>query len=244
MPITFLRQARHKPTNLKRAALGIMWKEIDQFQHSCTDGRTEMVIRKGFFDPEQFEAVRSRLNPDLQSVVGFSYITGWRIPSLVLTLQWREVDFLSGQVRLDPGISKNRAGCVFPFTVELRRILEEQRRRTDDVQRRRGIVCPWVFHRNGKPIKYFRGSWKTACKNAGLPGRIPHDFRRSAVRNLVRAGVPERVAMQMTNHKTRSVFERYNFERYNIVSDGDLISAAERLNKFSNPGVMSANGRV
>ena len=79
-------------------------------------------------------------------------------------------------------------------------------------------------HRNGKPIKSFIKVWRAACLAAGQPGKIPHDFRRTAVRNLVRSGVPERVAMKLTGHKTRSVFERYN-----IVSDGDLADAARKL---------------
>ena len=63
---------------------------------------------------------------------------------------------------------------------------------------------------------------------AGCPGRIPHDFRRTAVRNLVRAGVPERVAMQLTGHKTRAIFERYN-----ITSPNDLREAAQRLDAYA-----------
>ena len=87
--------------------------------------------------------------------------------------------------------------------------------------------CPWVFHRNGQPIKYFRKAWRTACRKAGVPDRLFHDARRSAVRNLVRSGVPERVAMGITGHKTRDVFERYN-----IVSGGDLLDGAVKLDQY------------
>jgi integrase len=189
----------------------------------------EHNVRTGFFEREQFEAVRRHLPEYARSIVTFAYYTGWRIDSEVLPLQWRQLDFTAGTVRLDPGTTKNEEGRAFVFGLidELRQTLETLR---DDVARRRkerGQIVPWVFHRDGEHVKTFRRAWENACVAAGCPGRIPHDFRRTAVRNLVRAGVPERVAMTMTGHKTRSVFERYN-----IVSDADLRHAASQLATF------------
>lgn len=181
-------------------------------------------VRVGFFERDQFLSVLSRLPPAVRSAASFAYITGWRIDSEVLCLQWRQVDFAAGAVTLDPGTTKNREGRTFPMTRDLRQILEQQSAYTDEVQRRLGVICPQVFHREGRPIKTFRAAFRTACTAAGCPGRLLHDLRRTAVRNLVRAGIPERVAMQLTGHKTRSVFERYN-----IVSMGDLRDAAKRL---------------
>ena len=187
----------------------------------------ESNARSGFFEREQFDAVVNRLPAEVQPVIRFAYVTGWRIDSEVLPLEWRQVDFSAGEVRLDAGTTKNDEGRVFPFTAELRAVLEEQCTAADALARA-GVICPWVFHRDGKRIRRFEKVWKPACRAAGCPGRIPHDLRRTAVRNLVRAGVPERVAMQMTGHKTRSVFERYN-----IVSDGDLRAAARSIDAFT-----------
>jgi integrase len=72
-----------------------------------------------------------------------------------------------------------------------------------------GTICPYVFHRAGKQNKCFRGAWEAAREKAGHPGRLRHDFRRSAARNFVRSGTPDTVAMKITGHKTRSVFDRY-----------------------------------
>jgi integrase len=186
----------------------------------------ERNVRTGFFEREPFEAVRAYLPAPLQAVVSFAYLTGWRVHSEVLPLQWRQIDFVAGTVTLDVGTTKNDEGRVLFFTAELRSLLEAQRDHTEAIQRKLGRIIPDVFHRMGKPIRDFRGAWANACSAAGQPDRIPHDFRRSTVRNLVRTGITESVAMRMTGHKTRSVFERYN-----IVSEGDLRAAARRLDE-------------
>jgi integrase len=187
----------------------------------------ENNVRKGFFEADQFLAVVAQLPKPVQPVVKFAYITGWRIPSEVITLEWRQVNFDTGEIRLDAGTTKNGEGRVFPMTNSLRELLAEQKAEAD-LLKRAGTIVPYVFHRNGRMIRTIRWAWKEGCKRAGCPGRIPHDLRRTAVRNLVRAGIPERVAMTMTGHKTRSVFERYN-----IVSDGDLLEAARKLDQVS-----------
>ena len=180
--------------------------------------------RKGFFAADEFGRVCANLPEALRPLVTFAYRTGWRIPSEVPRLQWRHVDFAAGEIRLDADMTKTRTARTFPMTSELRALLEAQRDYTRAIERERSMVIALVFHRAGKPIRGFRRAWKTACKAAGCPGRLVHDLRRTAVRALVRAGVPERVAMDMAGHRTRSVFERYN-----IVSPGDLRDAGRRL---------------
>ncbi len=125
--------------------------------------------------------------------------------------------YLPHVVRLRPELSKNRDGRVLPLRSELLDVIQRagDRRRPD---------CPRVFHVDGQPIGDFPKPWKKARAASGLTGLIVHDLRRTAVRNMVRAGIPERVAMTMTGHKTRGVFERYN-----IVSESDLADAARKL---------------
>ena len=87
--------------------------------------------------------------------------------------------------------------------------------------------CSYVCHREGKPFKEIESAWVNACQQIGLKGKTFHDLRRTGVRNLVRAGVSETVAMKISGHKTRSVFDRYN-----ITNEQDLKEAATRLGRY------------
>jgi integrase len=145
----------------------------------------------------------------LKPVVQTAYITGWRVPSEILTRQRHHLDLVGGWLRLDPGETKNGQGRNFPLTPELLGILRAQVDRTHELELATGRIIRWLFHRNGRPIKDFRTVWKAACRTAGTPGRIPHDFRRTAVRNLDRAGVSQSAAMKLTGHLTAEVYRRY-----------------------------------
>jgi len=155
----------------------------------------ERGARAGFFEPEQFARVRAHLKPHYHGIVSFAHITGWRTPSEILPLEWRQVDMQAGEVRLDPGTTKNGQGRVFPFTAELRTVLETQQRAAEALNQR-GIITPHVFfHLIGKKAGRritedgFAKAWRAARVAAGCPERIVHDFRRTAVRNLVRTAL-------------------------------------------------------
>jgi len=181
--------------------------------------------RQGFFEEPEFRTVVSYLPEDIQPVITFAYLTRWRRGE-ILPLQWRQVDFGAGTIRLEPGMTKNDEGRIFPFTMlpELADLLRSQWERTKAIQQETGKIIPWVFHRDGKPIRDFCKVWKNACVASGLQGKIPHDFRRTAARNLERAGVPRSVAMKLTGHKTESVYRRYA-----IVSEADLAEGVAKL---------------
>jgi integrase len=198
----------------------------------------ENNARQGLFEPEQLTAVLRQLPEAIRPVATFAYLTGWRL-SEIINLTWRQVDFGAATVRLEPGTTKNRAGRMFPFTPELRALLEAQRAATAAIRAKTERIIPNVFHHDGQPIKSFRRAWLSACVAAGVPGRIFHDFRRTAVRNLERAGVSRSLAMQMVGHKTEAIYRRYA-----IVSDADLRDAADKLAAIAGPGTGTTTGTV
>jgi integrase len=211
----------------------------------------EAEPRAGFFERNQFVAVKQHLPPDLQVAISIEYVYGWRCQSEVLTLQKSQVDMNACTIRLEPGTTKNEDGRLVYLTPELWQLLQMQLERVRILESDLGRSVPHLFPHlrgrfKGKPIRDFRRTWKTACLNAMLDGlegeerdrrradllanpkgllrMLRHDFRRTAVRNMVNRGVPERVAMKITGHKTRSVFDRYH-----IVTPADLQEAARKL---------------
>ncbi|HEV3350673.1 MAG TPA: site-specific integrase [Methylomirabilota bacterium] len=184
----------------------------------------EHNTRTGFFEEPEFRAVQAHLPADLKLLFEVAYVTGWRVKSELLTRQWSHVDFKSGWLRLEPGETKNDEGRMFPLTPELRAVLDRQLARTREVERATGQIIPWVFHRDGASIVDYRRAWRSAVKRAGLPHRIPHDFRRTAVRNLERAGVPRSTAMKMVGHRTEAIYRRYA-----IADESMLREGAEKL---------------
>lgn len=210
---------------------------------------SENNTRKGFFSEDEFRALHSYLPANLKDFCRFAYLTGWR-RNEIRSLRWSDLE--GDTIRLRSENAKNRSSRSIALAGELKGILErrQQERLVD------GVLTGLIFHRNGEPVGEFKKSWATACVAAGLgammcrkcgepgkdgelsvcrrckkqrsySGKIFHDFRRTAARNLVRAGVSERTCMDILGHKTRSMFDRYN-----ITSEKDLAQAMERLEKF------------
>jgi integrase len=148
--------------------------------------------------------------------------TGWRRGEIV-TLRWEAVDRTAREVRLRT--SKNGEGRVLPLEGDLWDLIE--RRWAARIVKQRDEMTKlseFVFHREGEPVVDFRKPWNGAFKSAQVPRRIFHDLRRTAVRNMVRAGVPQSVAMSISGHKTVSMFLRYN-----ISSGADKLEALKKM---------------
>lgn len=175
--------------------------------------------RQGFFEEQDLQAILPHLPPHGRNLIEFLYLTGWRV-SEALCLQWSDVDWTRRTVWLRD--SKNREPRVFPFKYHprLEEVLTRQRRMVSEWERAQGSLCVAVFAWRGRPMQKLRRSWKSACRAAGMPDRLVHDFRRTAVRSLIRAGVQQAIAMKITGHKTGSIFRRY------LIVDEELLAQA------------------
>ncbi len=198
----------------------------------------EAPPRKGFVEWGDFLAIRDKLADYLTDICTFGYRTGWRKSELT-ELKLDQINLHQRIVSLNPGETKNDEGRTVYLDDELMEIVQRQLESRKHAKK----ILPYLFLNEDKTdrIKSFDKAFASACIKAGfwkweeddkgnkrkVSSILFHDLRRSAVRNLVRSGVPERVAMMVSGHKTRSVFNRYN-----IVSDSDLRLAAQRQEEY------------
>jgi integrase len=217
-----------------------------QIRHLSEKGNA----RQGFFSDAEVRVLIQHLPPYLRDFVQFGYSTGWR-KGEVASLRWSDVE--GDVIRLRAENSKNGEARTVTLGGDLADLIEQRRGQRQVKTKSGATLALYVFHHEGTQIGDFRKAWATACVAAGLAhyvcdnckrtvgsrrceecgkearytGRIFHDLRRTAIRNMVRAGVPERVAMTISGHKTRAIFDRYN-----IVNEADLREAMQRTESF------------
>jgi integrase len=216
----------------EKASNGTIIRELALLQRAFTLGKRNRKIanppavpsltppkpREGFLTHPEWLKLHAALPEDLKDPVAFPYLSGWRVGEMK-TLRWSDVDRLGKRIVLRPEHSKNGESRTLIFGADGWAIIER-------AAARQIPTVGEVFTREGRAIRWFYKSWIKARRDAGLPTLKVHDLRRSAIRNLVRAGVPESVAMKCSGHKSATVFQRYN-----VTSDADIADAMVALEK-------------
>lgn len=254
------------------ASNGTINRELELIRHTfkfALDGKRilsmpkvphlkEHNVRTGFFTREEVERVTSFLPESIASFVWFGFLTGWRYGE-IQQLKWSAVDFARGEIRLDPGSTKNGQGRVFPMSVELRELLKIAEVRciaSSTIRTKTGkaitvarlrmpATTQHVFTIAGRPIGAFRKQWKRACYKAGIPCTVEpvkKGGKKGAVKilacsrtfhDLRRSAVREFVKAGMSEGEAMKLsghLTRSVFDRYNVVSEADLRDAVAKLN--------------
>jgi integrase len=171
-------------------------------------------VRQGFIGIGDFNALVEKIEDnDVRDIVEFLYNSGWRSnEAKEFRFSWIDGEM----IRLPAEFSKNKKPRSLAIIGTLKDVIERR-------LKLRRLDCEHVFHRSGKAIKSFRKAFKAAAKEIGYPDLLPHDMRRSAVRNFRRAGLSESEGMRLSGHRTRNVYDRYN-----ILDDEDVKNATNK----------------
>jgi hypothetical protein len=187
-------------------------------------------VRSGFFEHWEYIKLMEKASEHIKPILTFLYYTGWRLNE-ALNLTWDMVDVDNGIITLPPGTTKNKKGRHFYMPDNVCEMIRNLWSENVAKVRMDAPVPNYVFTNREctDRMKDIRGAWKNSCERAGLKGKLIHDFRRTAARNYVRAGVPQRVAQELLGHQTPSIFARYD-----IVSDTDLKTATKKVSEYLN----------
>ena len=172
--------------------------------------------RQGFVEPDEIARIVAALPDPINDAAQLAYLIGWRKQE-ILDLQWSMLDRVGGVLRLPD--SKNGEGRVVPLVGAVAALIEKRWKLR--------ALTPWVFHAAGQRVRWINQQWNRACREAKVPGRLFHDLRRSAIRNMEAAGVPRSAAMRISGHKTEAMYRRYA-----VTSTADLRQALERVEAF------------
>jgi integrase len=179
-------------------------------------------VRQGFLEEHVYCAIRAKLPPHQVPLFTVAYYTGIRAGEL-LNLKWQYIDFFAAipLIKIPGQVTKNGKPRTIPlYCPEMVETLKF-------AYQTRNVDCPWMFQFKDKKLKSYRQGWRDACVAAGYPDVLFHDTRRTAVRNMERAGVRRTDARQISGHLTESVYQRYD-----IGSEQGAFEAAEKLGKF------------
>jgi integrase len=179
-------------------------------------------VRQGFLEHPEYLNLREALPPHLKCLLVCGYYLGIRL-GVFRRMKWSQVDLAAAEIRIAKRQAKSKKPHTAPIYGEMKTWLdmqfaEHQQLRPD---------CEYVFNYHGRPIGHHVGGWREACIAVGMPELYFHDLRRSAVRNMERAGIPRKVAMSITGHLTETMYGRYD-----IVNDRDVRQAARRMEQF------------
>jgi integrase len=175
-------------------------------------------VREGFLLPDQYVKLRDELPPHQRLILVIGYHLGMRSGE-ILGLRWDQVDWAANTIRLEKRQTKSKQARTAPLYGELRAWLDMA-----CADSARGItIVSW----QGKKIVQTRTAWNSACVRAGVPGLYVHDLRRTAIRNMIRAGIPEKQAMLISGHRTRSMLDRYN-----IIDERDVHEAGRKMEAY------------
>lgn len=184
----------------------------------------EPAARKGFVSVQQFERLLAALPGHLRPLILFLYWCGVRLGE-ALQIEWPQLDLARAVIRLEEDQTKNAEARTVPLPPVLIEMLSSMKPKVGRVFDATNLRTEWAKACTAVGLgRMERQNSKSGFKWQRYTGLIVHDLRRSAIRNLVNAGVPERIAMKISGHKTRSVFDRYH-----VVSTEDVAAAMQRV---------------